>query len=72
MTMTAISKGFRRVMKLLYEYGNRHEKNVLNTTWSEKLENARNNPQSDEHLGVFISLNEHIFYYYKHATVFIL
>lgn len=53
MTMTAISKGFRRVMKLLYEYGNRHEKNVLKTTWSQKLENARNNPQSDEYLGVF-------------------
>lgn len=53
MTMTAISKGFRRVMKLLYEYGNRPEKNVLNNTWSEKLENARNNPQSDERLGVF-------------------
>eukprot|EP00102_Acyrthosiphon_pisum_P024931 XP_016662141.1 PREDICTED: uncharacterized protein LOC100575494 isoform X1 [Acyrthosiphon pisum] len=50
MTMTAISKGFQRVMKLLYEYGNRHEKNVLNTTWSEKLENARKNPQSDERL----------------------
>lgn len=53
MTMTAISKGFRRVMELLYEYGNRHEKNVLKTTWSQKLENARNNPQSDECLGVF-------------------
>ncbi|XP_060836982.1 ankyrin repeat and SAM domain-containing protein 3-like isoform X1 [Rhopalosiphum padi] len=50
MTMTAISKGFQRVMKLLYEYENRHEKNVLNTTWSEKLEMTRNNHQNDDHL----------------------
>jgi len=53
MTMTAISKGFRRVMKLLYEYGNRQEKNVLNTMWSEKIEKAKNIHQSDERLGVF-------------------
>lgn len=53
MTMTAISKGFQRVMKLLYEYENRHEKNVLNTTWSEKLEMTRNNHQNDDHLGMF-------------------
>ncbi|KAE9545429.1 hypothetical protein AGLY_000972 [Aphis glycines] len=50
MTMTAISKGFQRVMKLLYEYANRHEKKVLKTTWSEKLEMTKNNHQNDEHL----------------------
>lgn len=53
MTMTAISKGFQRVMKLLYEYGNRHEKKILKTTWSEKLEMTKNNHQNDEHLGMF-------------------
>jgi len=53
MTMTAISKGFQRVMKLLYEYANRHEKKVLKTTWSEKLEMTKNNHQNDEHLGMF-------------------
>lgn len=54
MTMTAISKGFRRIMTLLNEYGNKHEKTVLKTTsWSEKMEKTKNNHQSDERLGVF-------------------
>lgn len=56
MTMTAISKGFLRVMKLLYEYGNRHEKN-LETRWSEKFDMSKSNHQSDEHLGEFILIN---------------
>ncbi|XP_015367742.1 PREDICTED: ankyrin repeat and SAM domain-containing protein 3-like [Diuraphis noxia] len=49
MTMTAISKGFRRIMTLLYEYGNKHEKNLLkSTSWSEKIEKSKNNLQNDE------------------------
>ncbi|XP_025204326.1 ankyrin repeat and SAM domain-containing protein 3-like [Melanaphis sacchari] len=50
MTMTAISKGFQRVMKLLYEYENRHEKTMLKTTWSEKMKMTKNNHQSDENI----------------------
>lgn len=40
-------------MKLLYEYENRDEKNVLKTMWSEKMEKAKIDHQSDERLGVF-------------------
>lgn len=52
MTMTAISKGFRRIMKLLYDYGNRQENNVkLKTKWADKFETAQSDQKNDELLG---------------------
>lgn len=54
MTMTAISKGFRRIMKLLYDYGNRRENNVnLKTKWTNEFEMAKSGQNNDELLGEF-------------------
>jgi len=52
MTMTAISKGFRRIMILLSEYCNRQENNLkLKTIWSNEYETANTDRQNDELLG---------------------
>jgi len=52
MTMTAISKGFRRIMKSLSEYCNRQENNTkLKTTWSNEYETANTDQQNDKLLG---------------------
>lgn len=56
MTMTAISKGFRRIMKLLYDYGNRREDNVKLKTknkWTNEFEMAKSGQKNDELLGEF-------------------
>jgi len=57
MTMTAISKGFRRIMKLLSECSKIHENNVNSKTmWTNKFENVSNEQQFDKNLGMFYEL----------------
>lgn len=52
MTMTAISKGYRRIIKLLSEYCNRQENNTMSkTTWSNEYETANTDRQNNELLG---------------------
>lgn len=54
MTMTAISKGFQRVMKLLYEYGNRQECNTeLKVMRTNAFKTAKTDQQNNEHLSEF-------------------
>ncbi|VVC25686.1 Sterile alpha motif/pointed domain,Sterile alpha motif domain,Ankyrin repeat-containing domain,Ankyrin [Cinara cedri] len=50
MTMTAIAKGFIRIMKILSEYGNRQEDGNLNE-WKNKYETAipTDRQQNDDH-----------------------
>lgn len=55
MTMTAISKGLQRVMKLLYEYDNRQECNKeLKIMWTNEYEVAKSGHQNDENLSKFL------------------
>lgn len=52
MTMTAISKGFRKIMRLLSEYGNEQENNVkIETMWTNTPEMIKTDRQNDERLG---------------------
>lgn len=61
MTMTAISKGFQRVMKLLYEYGNRQECNTeLNFMRTNSSKIVKTDQQNDENLGK-LDLSENIY-----------
>jgi hypothetical protein len=52
MTMTAISKGFRRIMKIL-DFSN-HENNVKSKTiWTNKFETDQTDQLNDERIGEF-------------------
>lgn len=54
MTMTAISKRFQRVMKLLYEYGNRQECDTeLKIMRTNESKIAKTDQHNNEHLGEF-------------------
>lgn len=53
MTMTAISKGFRRIMKLLSECGKPVENNVdFKAMWTNKIKTVQTEDQNDECLGL--------------------
>lgn len=60
MIMTAISKGFRRIIKLLSECNKLHENNLnnvhLKTIWTNRFETAETALQNDESLGILIKL----------------
>lgn len=60
MTMTAISKGFRRIIKLLSDCNKLHENNLnnvhLKTMYTNRFETAETALQSDENLGILIKL----------------
>lgn len=55
MTMTAISKGLIRIMKLLSVYSNRQNSNLqLNNKWTNECETATvDQQQNDQHLSKF-------------------
>lgn len=55
MTMTAISKGYRRIIVLLSEYSNMNEHYNVNMTTmcTNEYETAKTNWQNDECLGEF-------------------
>lgn len=60
MTMTAISKGFRRIIKLLSESNKLHENSLNNVNlkalWTNRFETAEIGLQNDESLGIQIKL----------------
>lgn len=52
MTMTAISKGFLRIMKLLSEYGNRQERHNTLDIWTNDDQTTKTDQQKNvENLG---------------------
>lgn len=61
MTMTAISKGFRRIMKLL-DFNNQ-ENNVKSKTmmWTREYVTDQTDQQNDERIGEFIFFSEQMF-----------
>lgn len=50
MTMTAISKGFRRIMKLL-DFSNQENNVKSKTIWTNEFESDKTNQLNDERIG---------------------
>jgi len=54
MTMTAILKGFRRIIKFLSQYDKTHQNNLnLKTDWTNESYTAQTNQQYEEGLIVY-------------------
>lgn len=53
MVMTAISKGYQRIIRMLYDYGNRNENVNLMTLWRNEYETVKTDQVNDESLSEF-------------------
>lgn len=57
MTMTAISKGFLRIMKLLSEYSNRQESHNMLDMWTNDDQTIKTNEECAESIGISLIYN---------------